>query len=62
MRITKDMQQCDRCSADETIKWAKPLESVTLFRKSVNGGRALDLCALCLRDLHAFADEKIRRT
>lgn len=61
MDVTKSVKTCDRCGGDELTSWAKPIEHVTLFRKSVNGGRTLDLCAFCLRDLHAFADEKIKR-
>lgn len=61
VEITKTVRTCDRCGADETTDWAKPIEAVTIHRKSVNGGRAVDLCKFCLSDLHALVEEKIRR-
>jgi hypothetical protein len=61
MEVTKKLKACDRCGADETTSWAVPIESVTLYRKSVNGGQVQDLCKMCLQDVIAAFNAKVKR-
>jgi hypothetical protein len=54
--VQKDIKKCDRCGADELQTWAVPIEKVTLHRASVNGGRVMDLCKLCLEEVTQYME------
>jgi hypothetical protein len=60
--VAVTIKKCDRCGGDELQSWANPIEGVTLFRSSVNGGRRMDLCVICLQEVTDFMEHHEERT